>query len=260
MSSGPNGSRWPAGRCKAPRRNLKARSKSSGTHSTSLRAGFWLARLRGRLVGARAARHCQSRAQRAGRQPALHRHQPRGRRAGALRRGLLRTRRDGKPDQRTAARALRRPPRRRRGIAGDGGRASHKLQRLVGQPVPAPAFVRRLRAHGNHPACRTLRHRAGTRTGHHPPAQSPQDRPRDPAQHAAHPAAVLERLPKSGTLRLDAAQAQFSVKRGRCSPRHPKNNGGKGHCLPSALKPPRESSNRTRPPDFCANTLAAEER
>ena len=77
---------------------------------------------------------------------------------------------------------------------------------------------------------------------------------------APHPAAVLERLPKSGTLRLDAAQAQFSVKRGRCSPRHPKNNGGKGHCLPSALKPPRESSNRTRPPDFCANTLAAEER
>src|SRR5215210_1435164 len=51
----------------------------------------------------------------------LGRDQPRRRRAAALRRSLLRARRDGKPDQRATARALCRP---------------HQLPLLVGQSVP----------------------------------------------------------------------------------------------------------------------------
>ena len=109
------------------------------------------------------------------------------------------------------------------------------------------------------PARRPLRQRTGPRTGHHHPAQSAQDRHRDPAQLssprlcgsaprcgvalpreavAAHPAAVLERLSLPGTLRFDAAPPQPGLPRDRCCPRHPKNNGEKEPCLPIARKPP----------------------
>ena len=75
----------------------------------------------------------QGRAQRARRQPALHRHQPAGNAASALRADLLRPRRDGEPHQGMPARPVRRP---------------HQLPSVVAQPVPPVARQPGLRVDG----------------------------------------------------------------------------------------------------------------
>ncbi len=71
---------------------------------------------------------------------------------------------------------------------------------MVGQPVPGVAFGGDLRAHGDDAAGGVGGNAIGAGAGRNDPAQAPQNRGGDRAQHAEDPGDVEQRVSVSGAV------------------------------------------------------------